>query len=187
MNNYEFSGKGVSNNADGTPVIMPTIGSILCVDPALDLSIDAQYSNMSGGQFNMQFDIQLENQSTEEVTPTIYLVVVNSGLFCTENGSSSLVTGVLNQEMVLETKTQDAVSDSHTYSKKIIGGSIENLNSIHKHLKGSFSKASEKEKLIDSDGGGMSAGGMSAGGMNNTDFAPAVSGKQRRIHKHASK
>jgi len=129
---------------------------------------------MSGGQFNMQFDVQLENQSTDTFAPTVYLVVVNSGLFSTENGSSSFVTGILNQEMVLETKSKDAIADSHTYNKKIIG-------SVH-ILKGSFSKASEKEKLIDNEGGGMSAGGMSAGGMNNTDFAP---GKQKRVHKYA--
>jgi hypothetical protein len=84
MNYYEFSGKGVSNTVNGDPEIVPTIGSILCIDPAIDLSIDAQYSNMSSGQYSMQFDVTLENQSrSEAIMPTLYLVYVNSGIFVT--------------------------------------------------------------------------------------------------------
>lgn len=86
MNYYEFSGKGVSNSTNGVSEVVPTIGSILCIDPAIDLSIDAQYTNMSAGQYNMQFEIEVENQSfTDSITPTVYLVCVNSGLFITEN------------------------------------------------------------------------------------------------------
>eukprot|EP00981_Chlorochromonas_danica_P000247 scaffold58_cov271-Ochromonas_danica.AAC.1 len=40
MNYYEFSGKGISQNTkDGSPAVVPTIGSILVIDPAIDLSI----------------------------------------------------------------------------------------------------------------------------------------------------
>jgi hypothetical protein len=45
MNFYEFSGEGVSNNSDGDPTIVPTIGSVLVIDPAIELSIAAEYSN----------------------------------------------------------------------------------------------------------------------------------------------
>jgi len=184
MNYYEYSGAGVSNNSAGVPISMPTIGSILAIDPAVDLSIDSQYSNSSGGQFNLQFDLQLYNQSAAAITPTLYLVVVNSGIFATENGASSFTTGLLNQEMVLETKTQEAITDTHSYDKKMVGGSIENIGSIHKHLKQAFSKASEKEKLIDKEGGGMSAGGMSGGAMSAGDVSSSV---KRRIHKYICK
>ena len=37
--------------------VTATIGSILAIDPAIDLSIDNQYTNMSAGQYNLQFDI----------------------------------------------------------------------------------------------------------------------------------
>ena len=184
MNYYEYSGSGVSNNSTGVPTSMPTIGSILTVDPSLDLSIDAQYANGSGGQFNMQFDVQLYNQASVAVTPTIYLVVVNSGIFTTENGSSSFLTGLLNQEMVLETKSHDAITDSHSYDKKIVGGSIENIGSVHKHLKQAFAKACEKEKEVDKEGAGMSASGMSGGGMSAGTVAASA---KRRIHKYTSK
>ena len=177
MNYYEYSGAGISNDTQGVPKNMSTIGSILSIDPAIDLSIDSQYSNSSGGQFNMQFDLQLFNQGDEEITPTLYLVVVNSGIFVTENGASSFLTGLLNQEMVLETKTHDAITDTHSYDKKMVGGSIENIAGVHKHLKQAFSKASEKEKIIDKEGSGMSAGNLSSD----------IQGAKRRIHKYIAK
>jgi hypothetical protein len=179
MNYYEFSGQGVSNNSSGTgePMIVPTIGSILCIDPALDLSIDSQYSNMSGGQYNMQFQLTISNQTPNAVTPTLYLVAVNSGLFITENGTSSFMTGLLSQEMVLETKGKDAITDSQSYETEIVGGSIENINSIHKHLKKNYSKATAKEHQLDQEKGESVGGAMSAG---------VVDMPKRRIHRHMS-
>jgi hypothetical protein len=142
MSYYEFSGKGISNDEYGNPVSVATIGSILAIDPAIDLSIDNQYTNMSAGQYNLQFDITLLNQTANlNYTPTIYVVCVNSGLFITESGVSRFVTGLLTQEMVLETKMKTAVLNKHTYEEEIVGGSIENIGSIHKHLKLKYSHA----------------------------------------------
>lgn len=181
MNYYEFSGSGVSNNEHGDPEIVPTIGSILVIDPAIDLSIETEYTNMSAGQYNMQFDLTLQNQSKEDFAPTLYLMCVNSGIFITENGTSSAVTGLLSKEMTLETKVKDAVMDKNTYEHEIVGGSIENLGCVHKHMKLSFHKASEKEHQLDKEvgepapriGSAVTASGMSASGIAS----------KRRIHK----
>jgi hypothetical protein len=178
MSFYEFNGAGISNNEDGVPESVPTIGSILAIDPAIDLSIDSQYTNMSAGQYNMQFDITLRNQTQEDITPTLYLVVVNSGLFITENGTSSFNTGLLTQEMVLETKSEEAVLDKKTYEDDVVGGSIENLGSIHKHMKLRFHKASEKEKHMDDDEG-IEAPKFIASGMSASGMRP-----RRKLHKH---
>ena len=63
MNFYEFNGKGVScNSTNKSSYVMPTIGSILVLDPAVDFNLTDQYTNMSSGQFNLQFTITLENQ-----------------------------------------------------------------------------------------------------------------------------
>jgi hypothetical protein len=94
MNYYEFSGERVSNSPDGDPEIVPTIGSILVVDPAIDLSIASEYTNMSKGQFNMQFSINVYNQTNEDITPTMYMICVNSGVFITERGTSRFDIGL---------------------------------------------------------------------------------------------
>jgi hypothetical protein len=187
MNYYEFSGSGISGDNEGNVMNVPTIGSILCIDPAIDLSIDSQYTNMSQGQYNMQFEITVKNQSSQPITPTMYVVVVNSGLFITENGTSSFMTGLLTQDMVLETKVKDAVMDKKTYEDKIVGGSIENLGSIHKHMKLNFHKATEKENHLDNEVGETApriGSGMDAAGIPfNNDVMKRL--PKRRIHKFA--
>ena len=102
---------------------------------------------------------------------------MNSGLFITENGTSQISTGLLTQESVLETKVKESVMDKHTYENTIVGGSIENINSIHKHLKLNFSRASEKEDHLD-HGVGEIASGMSASGMSGSAMP------KRKIHKY---
>jgi hypothetical protein len=183
MNYYEFSGQGVSNKPDGVSYIVPTIGSILVIDPAIDLSISPEYTNMSKGQFNIQFQIDVFNQTDEDVTPTMYMICVNSGVFITERGTSRFDVGLLDKEQVLDAKSQVAVMDKNTYESNVVGGSIENLGSIHKHMKLSFHKASEKENNFDNAPGefvhGHEAGAMSAGAMSSGSMP------KRRIHKFA--
>ena len=87
---------------------------------------------------------------------------------------SSFITGVLNQQMVLETKQKVAVTDKQSYETEITGGSIENINGIHKFLKQKYSHATEHEKNIDKEGGVMSAGAM-----NSNNYLP-----KRRIQKY---
>jgi hypothetical protein len=164
-NYYEFSGSGVTNDFEGVPGNVATTGSILVLDPSLDLSLPPQYANGSGGQFNIQFDVQLFNQTDEDITPTIYMLVVNTGIFSTDNGSSTYTTGLLTQEQILDTKSQDAMTDSATYFKKIVGGTIENLGSVHKHLKSAYKNVVEKAKALDT-GSGMAASGMAASGIS---------------------
>ena len=183
MNFYEFSGEGVSNDSSGDPDIVPTIGSILVVDPAIDLSIASEYSNMSKGQFNMQFSINVYNQTNENITPTMYMICVNSGVFITERGTSRFDVGLLDKEQVLKTKEQEAVLDKHSYENTVVGGSIENLGCIHKHLKLNFHKATAKEDHLDNAPGeyvpGNEAGAMSAGAMASGSMP------KRRLHKFA--
>lgn len=175
-NFYEFSGSGVSStiNADGSVSVkqVPTIGSILVIDPAQDLSLGSQYSNMSSGQFNLSFTIKIKNQTKETINAyTLYVVEVDNGLFITENGKSEYNTGFLSQEQVLETKAGEAIIDTHTYNNEVVGGSIENIGSIHKYVKRLFSRNSEKERKLDHEAGetvnpagsAMSGGAISAG------------------------
>ena len=135
---------------------------------------------MSSGQFNLSFNVSVTNQSaTKTITPTIYVVVVNSGLFITEDGKSLFNTGMLSQEQVLETKSKNAITDTHTYEQEIVGGSIENIGGIHKYVKKLFSKNGEKKRELDHDVGekAVNASGMSAGSMSSGSM-------RKKIHKY---
>jgi hypothetical protein len=179
-NFYEFSGLGMSStldrNGDVNIQSVPTIGSVLVIDPASDLSLEPQYSNMSSGQFNFSFSITVTNQAKYTITPTIYILCVNSGLFITENGKSTFTTGMLSQEQVLDTKRKEAITDTHTYNTEIVGGSIENIAGIHKHVKKMYSRNSEKEKELDKEAGEVvpEAGAMSSGAVHH----------KKKVHKY---
>jgi len=90
------------------------------------------------------------------------VIAVNSGLMVTQQGSSSLYSGLLTKSMVLETKQQKPAMDSSTLSS-LTGGSVqEGCNTgLRKVLKKYYGS-----KGGGSSGGGLSAGGMSAGGMS---------------------
>lgn len=182
---YEWSGFGVSSNSDASTYKVPTIGSVLCLDPSIDLCLDTPYSDGSTGFYNLQFQVNVTNQTKNPVIPTIYMIAVNSGVFTTIEGQSIHNTGLLDQQTVIETKMKVSQIDSHTYQETIMGGSLENLGSITKHLKHMHHKAAEKEHDIDSNannesmprlGSGMDGSGM-RGGM-------PYAGKERRLHKY---
>jgi len=181
-NYYEFTGTGISATTDTLTGIgsVPTIGSIIVIDPALDLSLDLEYSNNSTGQFNMTFQCTVQNQTaTNYANFNLYLVCMNGGIFSTENGQSFVSTGMLTKQQVLETKAKNEIVDTHTYKNEIVGGSITNLNSVHKHLKMLHQDGSEKEQqMSDSNveqGSALSAGAVSADSVSKSH--------KRSIHK----
>ena len=84
---------------------------------------------------------------------------------------SSFQTGLITQEMALETKGKHAVLDKSTYEDEIVGGSISNLGAIHKHLKLKYHRAVENQNMLDHEPGesidDLSAGAMSASGIHH--------------------
>jgi hypothetical protein len=187
QNYYEFSGKGSVGseyviNEDGYLVPgngknskISTLGSVLVIDPALDLALPEVYTNGSSDSFSLQFAITVYNQSSETVSPEICVVTVNNGIFITENGSCQTQVNILKKDEVLACKSEPALMDSQSYVKEVVGGSIENLGGIHKHLKKMFSSARFHEKKIDEDPAKENAAGMSAGAMSAGDVMGTAS------------
>jgi hypothetical protein len=152
---YEFMGHAQDNNSafnEGQPVYIPTLGSMLVLNPSVDFGLPSMLSGSSGGQYNFQATLQISNQTATDVTPEIVLICVNSGLFVTESGTSMIHTGILTSQQVLETKNQPAHMDTSFY-KRIIGGAMHNIQSLG-HM---ISHRKEEE------GAGACAGAMSAG------------------------
>ncbi len=104
--NYNANGGGNAGVAGkGDPI--PSLGSLLVLNPAMDFGLNSMYSSSSAGQYNFQFTLSVYNQTAEAITPEIFVITVNSGMFITENGVSSTQTGLLTREMVLKTKAEN--------------------------------------------------------------------------------
>jgi len=135
----EFSGQ-----ASVGGVSKATTGSLLVLNPAYDLSLPDYISNGSLGNYNVQFTLNVTNQLGETITPEIVTICVNSGIFTTQQGVSSVYTGILTKEMVLDAKSkqQSSAVKSAEVARKV-GGAFWNLGSLGKIA----SKASDAIKV----------------------------------------
>jgi len=98
-----------------------TGGSVLVINPAKDLSLPSYLTNGSLGAFSLQFNITVENNGTTQYQPEIVVICQNSGVFVTQSGSSSIFTGVLSKQMVLDTVSNQEAFDSAEYDR-LVGG-----------------------------------------------------------------
>lgn len=123
-----YSFRGTANAVQsGVAVNIPTLGSMLVINPARDLSMDAMLSNSSIGQFNLQIQLNnVYNQYPFALQPEVVIGIFNAGFIVTELGSSQIFSAVLNRELVLDAKEDmhgENAIDEQLY-EKIVGGAL---------------------------------------------------------------
>jgi hypothetical protein len=146
------------------PKEYPSVGSILVLNPAKDLSLPDYLSSGSLGSFNFQFRIEVSNYHVlTAFTPEIVVIAVNSGIFTTIAGSSNIFTGLLTKSMVLDAKKDGAEEPINAVQyERLAGGMMP--NSSAKEL--SVVKDYKKMK-----GMGVRSGGGVTGGAKMDRFA----------------
>lgn len=129
-----FSGSALANSVQTTTAAAPsdnlssgsatpiaTCGSVLCLDFGRHIQlIEDYYAPGSLGNFQVQFNVNVLNQSSGNVTPDLVLITVNSGVFVTERGQSSVYTGILTKQDVLDASQQEAYGQASI--KRKVGG-----------------------------------------------------------------
>jgi hypothetical protein len=121
---YGAGGGGISS--------VPTGGSILVLDPALDLSLPETLSNGSLGQYNFQAQITVTNQYGYAITPEVVVVCVNDGIMVTNQGTSTTYTGILTRQMVMDAKQMPSIPMTEEY--RMVGGKMGNMSLVrHPH------------------------------------------------------
>ena len=128
QNWQEFSGKAQLTGDNAVLATdVATTGSLLILSPPFDLSLPDYLSSGSIGQYNFQLQMNITNQTASPYTPEICIICVNSGVFTTVAGSSSIFTGILTKQMVLDAKSSEAVDPvSSVQYKRMIGGKLGN-------------------------------------------------------------
>lgn len=184
---YEFSGISQNNDqATGLVKYLPTTGSMLVINPSLDLSLPSYLTASSLGQFQLQFNITVRNQFPFVVTPEICVVCVNSGIFVTTQGTSAIYTGILTKDETLRTKTQKAVADIDTKSfERLVGGVMSNRGV------GTIASKLRRHGFAGAGSGGAHSGGASGGGsggdMSQSMPNEMVGGKKGSKNSKVSK
>lgn len=163
---YEFGGTaGVNNNSSGTQTLVPTIGSLLVLNPSLDFSLPSYLSASSLGQYQFQFNINVTNQFPFSITPEICIITMNSGIFAIQQGTAQIFTGILTKQQVLQTKEQNPVPHLETSEyQRLVGGKLGNLGMAN------VLKMVRERPILKHIGhvmsGGATSGGVMSGGSH---------------------
>jgi len=109
---------------------VPTGGSPLVLNFGTDLELGTSgLASGSIGNFNLQFNIELYNQTADEISPELVLITVNSGIFTTYNGQSSIFTAILNRSDVLDTMQTAPIGQQDV--RRLVGsGFMDNLRAL---------------------------------------------------------
>jgi hypothetical protein len=182
---YEWSGISQNNDqATGLVKYLPTTGSVLVINPSLDLSLPSYLTASSLGQFQLQFNLQVTNQFPFVVNPEICVVCVNSGIFVTTQGTSAIYTGILTKDETLRTKTERPVADIDTRSyERLVGGVMSNRGV------GSIAAKMKRHGFPHMSGmgsGGGKSGGGSGGALSETlpnEMVGGLGGKKGKNSK----
>lgn len=175
QNWLEFSGQANGGQLIGGAALaddisqIPTTGSLLLLNPAKNFNLDSSLSSGSLGQFQLQMSITVFNQFPYAINPEIILIMVNSGVYITQNGQSEVQTGLLTRDLVLSVKKQSPASVLTTHDlKRLVGGRMHNrgmfnTGPIRSHIKSSMmAKHAPASEVIHS--GGIASGGLTSGG-----------------------
>jgi len=130
----EFSGK-VRNGSKSDDTDIPSLGSIVVIDPVRDLGLTDFLSSGSLGQFSFQCTITYKNihNHTNEAASTsatgfneceIAIITNYAGILINDKGSSSVMSGLLTKQSVLEAKSSGKSVVDYEEVQQLTGGNF---------------------------------------------------------------
>lgn len=146
----EFNGLAYLCDGLEPGALVATTGSLLVLNPAMDLSLPPFLSCGSLGQFNLQLSLDVANLSPTATVPEIIITCVNSGVFVTSQGQSKSYTGILTREMVLST-AESKEWKSSVEEARLTGGML-------------MGRSGARKPMMRRMMGGVPSGGAMSGG-----------------------
>lgn len=81
--------------------IVPGVGSILVLKPSQDITLQSGQAPSLVGNFTLQFNLTVKNNTSADQTPQLYVITANSGFFESIRGSSRIIKGVLSEQDII--------------------------------------------------------------------------------------
>lgn len=98
----------------------PLVGGFLVLKMGEDIPLQAGLASGVVGNYTLQINATLFNQTTASVAPQFYVIAVNSGFFETQAGSSRIIRGVLTEQDVIQAPPSSDMARSQM--ERIVGG-----------------------------------------------------------------
>jgi hypothetical protein len=107
---------GVSGNS-----VMQASGGFLVIKPGQDYALATGQSPSLVGNYTLQANLTVMNTTGASITPTLYIMTVNSGFFESVKGTSRVVKGVLTEADIISAPIADMVTRQNV--ERVVGGS----------------------------------------------------------------
>jgi len=103
----QWSGEGMNTNLAS----LGTVGSVLCLEPALDIGLSPLEAPGMLESIQFQIDVQLKNvNQTTALTPVLYIATVSEGTFSVVSQRTITQVGVLTKTDILNADNAPQVS-----------------------------------------------------------------------------
>jgi len=102
----------------GQPI--PLAGSILVLKPSQDITLQSGQAPSLVGNFTLQYNLSVVNQSDYSAVPVLYTITANSGFFESIRGSSRIIKGVLSEQDIISAQTAPMVTRNEL--QRMVGG-----------------------------------------------------------------
>jgi hypothetical protein len=80
---------------------VPLVGSILVLKPSQDITLQSGQAPSLVGNFTLQFNLTVRNNTEAPQTPQLFVIAANSGFFESIRGSSRIIKGVLSEQDII--------------------------------------------------------------------------------------
>jgi len=113
---------------------IPSVGSIIVLRPSQDITLQSGQAPSLVGNFTLQYNLTVYNNTPYQLQPTIYTITANSGFFESIRGSSRIIKGVLSEQDIISAPL--APEGTSSGLERLVGGSYHAMgNSLSKARK----------------------------------------------------
>ncbi len=85
-------------------------GSVLAVEFGTDIGLPTDEAPGLNGTYQLQMEVTFKNNSSASITPTLYVVIVNEGIFTLENNSAYSQIGVISRADVISASKEKGIN-----------------------------------------------------------------------------
>lgn len=175
-----------SSLASGSSIAQ-AVGGPLVIRPGKDYALQEGQAPSLVGNYTIQLNVGLANFSGASVTPTIYVMTINSGFFESVKGTSRVVKGILNESDIISAPVSSLATRAQV-ERAVGGGLFSKLgHAISKALPHIPAVAKVVAPLVKPHLPSPLQAGLSMVGYGEGegDAMPSHSGGRRRVHHKA--
>lgn len=113
-------GSAHSSAGNAVPNTVPLVGGPLVLKPGVDFGLQSGQAASLVGNFTLQINIQLKNQTSAPQDVQLYIITVNSGFFESIRGSSRIIKGVLSEQDIITAPLAGTATKEQLH--RVVGG-----------------------------------------------------------------